>query len=73
MVAVVSRWEVVGGGGRLKALRIARLGSVQAQIPVHIHNGDVGRVDQRIESQFSLNRLADVLGPTHVNDPFHDR
>ena len=41
--------------------------------PVHIHNGDVGLVDQRIEGQLRLNRLADVLGLAHVNDPFHDR
>jgi hypothetical protein len=50
------------GGGRLKILRVARHGAVQPHIPVHIHNGHVGRVDQRIEGQFRLNRLADVLG-----------
>src|SRR5215469_5854650 len=54
--------HALGGGGRLLVLRVAGHRAIQRNVPIHVLHADARRIDQRVELQLLLDRLADVLG-----------
>src|SRR6266702_4185769 len=52
-------------GGCLQVLRVARHGAIERNLPVHVFDGDTCCVDERVEAEFCLDCLADILGLSH--------
>ncbi len=84
VVTVVARWQhdfqvvvhvlhagdAPPGGGGLQVLRVARHGAVERHLPVHVPDGDVCRVDERIEGELCFDCLEDIFGLAHLPNPF---
>src|SRR6266704_82889 len=57
--------DALRGGGCLQVLRVARHGAIERNLPVHVFDGDTCCVDERVEAEFCLDCLADILGLSH--------
>jgi hypothetical protein len=66
MTAEPGSWWLLGGGGGLQVLRIARDGAVKSHVPADVHDMNVRVVDERVELELCLDCLADVFGGAHV-------
>src|SRR5690242_7049936 len=73
VVHVLHPVDALRGSARFEVLRVAGHGAVERHIPVYVPDGDACGVDEGIEVEFCLDRLADVPGLAHVRGPFHDR
>src|SRR5271165_382418 len=53
------------GGGRLQVPRVALHRAVECYLAVDVPDGDVLRVDARVEAELGFDRRTDILGLTH--------
>jgi len=71
IVHVLHAGDALRSSGGLEVLRVARHGAVKRHVPAYVPDGDVCRVDERVEGEFCFDCLADICSLAHLHDPLY--